>query len=422
MKILFLTPQMPYPPQKGTALRNWGLISGLAERHEIEVLSLLEPGQDARPEPPLASACTRVETYPQPQRTSLERLRDMLTTGRPDMALRLESDTYAWRLADWLRRDSFDIVQVEGLELSPYLDVIERVWPNREQAGRPRVVFDDHNCEYLLQQRTFNTDLRTPSRWWAALYSFIQWRRLQHYEAQVCRRADHVMAVSDADAAALRELVPGLDVTVIPNGIDTKKYAQSKVPPYISFPFHTRGSLLVFTGTMDFRPNVDAVLWFAQKALPAIQKKVPDVHFLVVGQRPHRRLDVLRDNPAVTLTGWVEDTRPYIALANVYIAPLRMGGGTRLKLLEAMALNKPVVSTSLGAEGYPITDGQELLLADTPTDFADTVVELLQSPELRKKLEHTGRVFVEQHYDWRKIVPQVEAVYEGMIKNRNQVF
>jgi len=326
----------------------------------------------------------------------------MLTTRQPDMALRLASETYAQRLVGWLARESFDVVHVGGIEMAPYLDVIEAARP------RPLVVFDNLNCEYLLQRRAFLTDLRVPGRWPGAAYSLVQWRRLRRYEAQVCRRADRVLAVSEADAAALRKLVPGLGVVVVPNGVDTLAYRPeaSSALPQVS------ERTLVFTGTMDFRPNVDAVLWFARKVLPGVQAEVPGVHFFVVGQRPHRWLDGLRGDPAITLTGWVEDARPYIAQAAVYVAPLRIGGGTRLKLLEAMAMGKPVVATRLGAEGYPVTHGRELLLADTPVDFAAAVVALLRAPERRTELGRVARAFVEQQYDWRAIVPRVEAAYQ----------
>lgn len=419
MNILFLTPQLPYPPQKGTALRNWGLIAGLTPRHQVSLLSFLAPGQNPQPAPPLAAACVRVETVPQPTRTLRHRLHDLVTTRQPDMALRLASEPYTRRLADWLAREPFDVVHVEGIELAPYLDVIEASPPlphqdwgglrggGRAGGSRPLVIFDDHNCEYLLQQRTFLTDLRTPARWPGAVYSFVQWLRLRRYEAQACHRADRVLAVSEADAAALCKLVPGLDIAVVPNGIDTQVY-QPETPNFQS-PVPT----MVFTGTMDFRPNVDAVLWFARKVLPLIRRDVPQAHFVVVGQRPHRRLHKLRTHPAVTLTGWVEDVRPYVAPAAVYVAPLRMGGGTRLKLLEAMAMAKPVVATRLGAEGYPVTHGRELLLADTPTDFAAAVVALLRAPERWAELGQAARAFVEQQYDWRVIVPRVEAVYDA---------
>jgi sugar transferase (PEP-CTERM/EpsH1 system associated) len=401
VKVLFLTPQVPYPPRQGAALRNWGLISGLANRHEVAVLSFRASGQSPEPPDLLRTAC-RTETVPLPVRALRDRLRVMLTTRQPDMALRLASEAYAQRLVEWLARESFDVVHVGGIEMAPYLDVIEAARP------RPLVVFDNLNCEYLLQQRAFLTDLRIPGRWSGAAYSLVQWRRLRRYEAQVCRRADRVLAVSEADAAALRKLVPGLGVVVVPNGVDTLAYRPeaSNAAPQVS------ERALVFTGTMDFRPNVDAVLWFARKVLPGVQAEVPEAHFFVVGQRPHRWLDGLRSDPAVTLTGWVEDARPYIAQAAVYVAPLRIGGGTRLKLLEAMATGKPVVATRLGAEGYSVTHGRELLLADTPADFAAAVVALLRAPERRAELGRVARAFVEQHYDWRTIVPRVEAAYQ----------
>jgi sugar transferase (PEP-CTERM/EpsH1 system associated) len=401
VKVLFLTPQVPYPPRQGAALRNWGLISGLAKRHEVAALSFLASGQS--PElPDLLRAVCRTENVPLPVRALRDRLRVILTTRQPDMALRLASETYAQRLADWLAQESFDVVHVGGIEMAPYLDVVERARP------RPLVVFDNLNCEYLLQQRAFITDLYVPGRWPGAAYSFVQWRRLRRYEAQVCRRADRVLAVSEADEAALQKLVPGLDVVVVPNGVDTRAYH----PEVSNAKRQISESALVFTGTMDFRPNVDAVLWFARKVLPGVRAEMPEAHFFVVGQRPHRRLDGLRVDPAVTLTGWVEDARPYIAQAAVYVAPLRIGGGTRLKLLEAMATGKPVVATRLGAEGYPVTDGHELLLADTPVDFAAAVVALLRAPEQRAALGRVARAFVEQHYDWRTIVPRVEAAYQ----------
>jgi sugar transferase (PEP-CTERM/EpsH1 system associated) len=408
VKVLFLTPQVPYPPQQGAALRNWGFISGLATRHEVAVLSFLAPrqsvpafsGQVPQPDDPLGMVC-RIETVPFPVRTFRDRLYDMLTTRQPDMALRLVSEAYSRRLADWLADECFDVLQIGGIEMAPYLDVARSARP------QPRLVFDNLNCEYLLQKRAFLTDLRAPLRWPGAAYSFVQWQRLRRYEAQVCRAADQVLAVSDVDAAMLQELVPGLDVTVVPNGVDTLTYR----PEFTGLEPRMPEKALVFTGTMDFRPNVDAVLWFARQVLPRVRTEMPGVRFFVVGQRPHRRLDSLQSDPAITLTGWVRDPRPYIAQAAVYVAPLRIGGGTRLKLLEAMAMGKPVVATSLGAEGYPVTDGRELLLADTPEDFATTVLGLLRAPERRAELGQAGRRFVEQQYDWRAIVPRLEAVY-----------
>ena len=400
LRILFLTPQLPYPPHQGTALRNWGILSYLAPRHRVSLLSFLGPGQEPRPAPRLAAACARIETVPQPARSLSRRLRDLLLTRRPDMALRLESPLFRRRLASWLARERFDVVHVEGIELAGYLDLLTATRP------RPFILFDDHNCEYLLQKRAFLTDLASPRRWHAAAYSLVQWLRLRRFEAWACRRADRVVTVSEADATALRSLVPDLDPLVLPNGIDVEAY-RPDTPPAPGM----GEAALVFTGKMDFRPNVDAVLWFAREVFPRVRQAVPGAHFWVVGQRPHPRLAPLRDDPAITLTGWVEEVQPYIAGATVYVIPIRMGGGTRLKLLEAMAMERPVVSTRLGAEGFPVRDGVELLLADAPEAFAEAVVALLHDPARRRALGQAGRRFVQAHYDWRVLMPRLEAVY-----------
>lgn len=403
MRILFLTPQLPYPPHQGTALRNYGLIKGLSRRHKISLLSFLEPNQTLDGATPLSSCCHTLETVPAPPpRSMLRRARDTFTRLLPDMALRLASRQFAQQLDRLLARQSFDLVHIEGIEMAPYLDaVLRRV---------PTTVFDDHNCEYMLQKSYAQVDLRLPRRWPGAIYSLIQWQKLRHYEAGVCRRAHHVLAVSQTDAEALQRLVPGLEVTVVPNGIDTDQYTPTDAQANRPSP-----PALVFTGKMDFRPNVDAVRWFADAILPRVRAAVPDAHFFAVGQRPHPQLDDLRANPALTLTGWVEDMRPYIADASVYVAPLRMGSGTRLKLLEAMAMGKAIVSTRLGAEGLiePAETGPALVLVDDndPAAFADAVVALLRDPARRASLGKAARAYVEAHFDWRVIVPKLEALY-----------
>ena len=276
-----------------------------------------------------------------------------------------------------------------------------------EAHPRPFIVFDDHNCEHVLQQRAFLTDLSHPLRVHAAAYSLLQWLRLRRYEADICRRADRVLAVSEAAASILRAIAPGLEPLIIPNGIDCADYVRPDLVPAPGL----GDAALVFTGKMDFRPNVDAVLWFVSKILPRIRAAYPQAHLWVVGQQPHRRLAALRGSPAVTLTGWVEDARPYIAAAAVYVAPLRMGGGTRLKLLEAMAMARAVVATRVGAEGYAVADGRELLLADDPASFATAVADLLADPGRRRALGQAGRAFVQTRYDWEMLIPELEAVY-----------
>jgi sugar transferase (PEP-CTERM/EpsH1 system associated) len=385
-------------------MRNYGLIRGLAERHQVSLLSFLEAEQSQEAAGPLLELCQRVETAPAPPpRGLVRRARDTLTHRQPDMALRLASPTLAQKLNDWLAEESFDVVHVEGIEMAPYLDLLLKAEP------APQVVFDDHNCEYMLQKRYAQIDARIPRRWAGALYSLLQWQKLRRYEAAVCHRAQHVLAVSQADALALKSLVPGLNVTVIPNGIHTDRYQPD--------PGAEAPADLVFVGKMDFRPNVDAVRWFADSIWPRVRAAVPEAHFYAVGQRPHSQLERLRADPSLTLTGWVDEVRPYVAQATVYVAPLRMGSGTRLKLLEAMAMGKAIVSTRLGAEGLFAPTSQthvsELALVDDddPITFADAVIALLRDPARRAALGASARSFVRAHYDWRVIIPSLEALY-----------
>jgi glycosyltransferase involved in cell wall biosynthesis len=401
VKILFLTPQLPYPPRQGTALRNFHLIEALASRQAVSVLTFLEPDQPADPSKwgPLPELCHGVVPVPIPPRSHARRLRDLLLTRQPDMALRLWSEAFADQLADWLKSEHFDVVQIEGIELAAYLPLVEQTAPGA------LVVFDDHNAEYVLQRRAFETDLGLPRRWHAAAYSFLQWRRLRRFEATTCRRAGQVIAVSGADRAALERLVPGLQVEVIPNCIDTAAYRQPYGGPKV--PAFT----VLFTGKMDFRPNVDAALWFGQDVWPLVRAGHPGATWGIVGKAPHPRLDVLRDDPSITLVGEVPEMRPYLAAAELYVIPLRMGGGTRFKLLEAMAAGSPIVSTTVGAEGVPVQTGQELLVADSAADFAAAVLRLLHDPSLGRQLSTAARKLVTERFDWRVVLGDLEQIY-----------
>ena len=410
MRLLFLTPQLPYPPHKGTTMRNYYLIAGLAARHEVDLLTFVEAEEQLRQSTPLSTLCRRMDGVVVPRRSLARRAMDTFLSRWPDMGLRLWSPAFSAKLDAWLSNTQYDVVQVEGIELARYmLQVAREARKSQYPIPNTQIVFDDHNCEYLLQQRAFETDARNPKRWIGAAYSFVQWRKLRSFEATAGRTADHVLAVSEADAAALKRLAPGLEVTVVPNGVDVASYAPTPQPPPPSYD-KRGGADLVFTGTMDFRPNVDAVLWFARQVLPLIRQAEPAARFVVVGQKPHRRLDVLRDHADVILTGAVDDTRPYIAGAALYVVPLRMGGGTRFKILEAAAMSKAMVSTAMGCDGFPVQSGRELMIADSPREFAEAVIYLLRNPACRAELGGRAREFVEA-YDWGQIIPKMEAAY-----------
>ncbi|MFZ1752209.1 MAG: glycosyltransferase [Caldilineaceae bacterium] len=413
MKILFLTPQLPYPPRQGTTIRNYNLIRLLAQEHQIHLFTFLASGEQYSQESHLAALCERIVTADQPARSLARRGLDTLASNRPDMGLRLASPVAHARLAALLAEETYDLVQVEGIEMASYGLAATAIQP------RARLIFDDHNVEYLLQKRSALVDLRRPLRWPAALYSLIQWNKLHRYERMICSRADAVIAVSEPDRSALVQFVPDGLVDVVPNGIDLSEYPLARPVQNTD-----EQPTLVFTGKMDYRPNVDAILWFVGEVLPLIQARQPDVRLQVVGMSPHRRLAALRGSPGVEITGAVADVRPYVYAAAVYVVPLRVGGGTRFKVLEALASGKPIVSTSLGVEGLGLQDGRELLLADEPQHFAQAVLRLLDDQArngllagtLSQALSSAGRHFVEAHFTWEQIVPRLEQVYQAVMR------
>jgi glycosyltransferase involved in cell wall biosynthesis len=277
-------------------------------------------------------------------------------------------------------------------------------------------VLDQFNAEFVLQRRAFLTDLRRPRHWHAAGYSFVQWLKLARYERRAMRDYDAVVAVSEEDRRTLLRLDPAGRIGVVPNGVDTAHFSRAAIVRERAGPFSFRAATLVFSGTLDFRPNVDAVTWFAREVLPLIRARRPDARLLVVGRRPAPTLQALAAEGVLTLTGEVPDARPYLAGAAVYVVPMRIGGGVRFKLLEALALEAPVVSTGMGAEGIDgLRDGEHCLLADAPAAFADSVLRLLADPTMGRQLGEAGRALMLGSYDWSAIVPRLEAIYQDLL-------
>ncbi len=407
--LLFLTSELPYPPHQGMAIRVYNFLTHLAERYRIHLLSLSADSDAEERAEALRQVCERVEVWPAPRRTRLQRLGALLTSRLPDMALRAYTPAFQRGLREALRNYPYEVVHVESIEMARYA-----LAALRERAGQqPRFIFDDLNAEYLLQKRAFETDVRHPRAWIGAAYSFVQWKRLARYERAVCRTLDRVVAVSEWDREALLRLAPDADVHVVPNGIDVHSYLSYAAPADAGQGVYAacEGPALVFTGKMDFRPNVDAMLWFCESILPRIRAQIPDVCLYIVGQRPAPVVRRLAERPDVVVTGFVPDVRPYVADADVYVVPLRMGGGTRLKVLEAMTMGKAVVSTALGCEGYGLTAGREVVLAEDPEAFATEVVALIRNPSRRLELGSRAREFVVQRYDWSRIVPLLERAY-----------
>ncbi len=405
LKILLLTPQTPYPPDQGAAIRNFHFVRylGSDSRYELSLLSFARPDEDPLTTPArpiLEKYCRQVILVPPPPaRSKPIRLLGLLS-GQPDLAQRLASSNFGMALSQ-LR--GFDVIQCEGLELVPFVLDYMKAYSNHK-GQKPRLVLDEHNAEYLLQDRIYRQDWQAGwSRRPAALYSRIQAGRLRRYEQKALQIFDRTIAVSEPDRRALENLYrPTKPIAVLPNCLDLEEFT-----PDAS---HEQPDTLVFTGTMDFRPNVDAVTWFAREVWGRVRQARPQARFVIVGRRPAPAVEALKNIAGIEVTGAVEDARPYIRQSAVYVVPMRMGGGVRFKVLEALAMGKAVVTTTFGADGIAVTPDQEAVLADTPAAFAQAIIELLTDQPRRVALAQQGRRFVEENFDWRKMLPRLDEV------------
>jgi len=266
------------------------------------------------------------------------------------------------------------------------------------------VVLFQHNVEAEIWRRHFEVQTNAVKK----RYLYRQWRKMQKFERIACQRMDRVIAVSESDSEMM-ERDYGLEkVYDVPTGVDVDFFKpNSTVTP--------RRNSLVFTGSMDWLPNEDAINYFTQQILPLIKNSVPDVNITVVGRNPSRRLQELgQRESSITVTGRVDDVRPYMESAAAYIVPLRIGGGTRLKIYEALAMEKPTISTTVGAEGLHIDNGEDILLADTPTDFAAAVVRVLQEPAFAQQLGAKGAQTVRERYSWHKVAAEFDSICRGI--------
>lgn len=420
MNILLLSPYPPYPPRGGGTMRIYQIIRGLARRHTVTCLTFAPDAEAEAALAPLHELCRVIVVRGPAARSPVRRAWTTLASPRPDMALRNLAPAFSAALADLVAHERFDIVQAESIELASYLAELAATLP---PARRPLLALDQFNAEYVLQKRAALTDLRAvftapqfkklPRRLAGGIYSLAQWLKLARYERRMLRICDLTVVVSDEDQQALKHLGVSAPFAVVPNGVDTDSFSRAALLAERSAPLVFAAPTLVFSGTLDFRPNVDALSWFVEAVLPLLQARRPAIRLLAVGRRPAPALQQLAAQGRLTLTGEVADARPAIAGASVYIVPMRIGGGIRLKLLEALALEAPVVSTSMGAEGVAgLRDGVHCLLADSAEHFAAAVCRLLDEAETGARLGAAGRELARANYDWATIVPRLEAAYQ----------
>lgn len=401
MRILWLKSDLLLPLDKGGKLRTWHLMRQLARHHAITFLSFADPDQPADEVDGMREVATEVITVPRrdPAKGSLTFYLDAarhLLDRRPYAVAKYASGAYAAAVRQALARTAFDLVVCDFLP--PIVNLPDTL-------PCPAVLFT-HNVEAEIWRRHA---MNASGALKHLLYG-VQHRRMLAFERDALARFDAVLAVSEADRDTFARLYPAAvtrPIHVVPTGVDTAFFAPATSAPDAASPARSRH--LVFTGSMDWLPNEDAMLFFVREILPLIRAEEPDVTLSIVGRAPTPAVARLASETGVRVTGRVADVRPYITEAAAYIVPLRIGGGTRLKIFEAMSMGKAVVSTTVGAEGLPVTPGEHLLVGDAPRTFARHVVRVLRDLDKRRALEREARALVLARYDWSVVAEDLNT-------------
>ena len=400
MKILFVAPYLPSPPRFGGQRRMDGLMRGLAADHEVTILSF--NSTDAYTQESLDATrrfCRKVTTLPDLDPRSLGEKRRLQM--RSLLSLHSFEKLQVKRRADFqtlidreLSTEVYDVVQVEFANMASYRYT--------RSGSKPLLVLDEHNIEYDLQRRTAGSAEGLSRR----VYNSLNWRKLGWEEKAAWRRFDGVVLTSERDAQLLAETSPDTRRAVVPNGVDVEQFRPSTAA--------TESDRLLFFGANNYFPNHDALIYFIDEILPKVVARRPNVKLSIVG--PGVQPAVLeRQSRNVEVVGFVDDLMPHLERASAVIVPLRIGGGTRLKIVEAMAKSKAIVSTRIGAEGIDLTHERDVLLADSPADFADQVVRVLADPELATRLGEQARTLAESSYAWTAVVRKLTGFYEQLL-------
>jgi len=406
LNILYVSPMPASPPRFGAQARMHGLMTQLARRHDLTAVMLVDDEFDADEcRRAMQAYCREAVMVPNPYGREgltkrLLQLRSLASTPSFER-LRVTLPVLQQTLDQILRARRFDVVNLEF----PYLGHYDlRQAPPGER--RPSLIVDSHEIAYDLARQFARAGGNLGRR----LYAGANWRKLRRDELGTYRAADGVYLCSATDERRLLNQVPGVRTTVIPNAADVEYYQPRPTDPAPD------GRTVVYFGLLSTIPNIDGVVHFAQDIWPRIAEAAPQARCKIIGGRPPPSLLALA-GPRVKLTGFVSDLRPHLAAAAAVVVPLRLGGGTRLKIVEAMAMGKAIVSTTLGAEGIEAVPGRDLLVEDQPAAFAKAVHRLLAEPGLAARIGQSARQLAVERYGWSEAARVLEGFYHRILEN-----
>ena len=394
MKVLLAFPRPLVPADTGGKIRSLEIFSRLAKRMEIHAMSFADPEQDAKgieAMQQMFASYTPVEWRESPK-YSASYYFDVIANQFRSLPYSI-SKYCVPRFAE----TASTISQRRGCDLL-FCDFLTMATALRNIPLRPRVLFQ-HNVEAQLRKRQWEVETAPVKK----IIFQNEWKRTRRVESEVCKCFEYVIAVSDQDRELFEREYGVKNVSVIPTGVDCDFFRPASG--------QVRKGRIVFVGSMDWYPNEDGIGWFLREVYPKVRAGNPAASFAIVGRKPSPSLTAIAaSDSSITLTGRVEDVRPYLAEAEVVVVPLRVGGGTRIKIPEAMAMSKVVVSTRIGAEGLPFEDRKEIVLEDDASRFADAILQVLKAPSRRAEIESAARRIVQENYDWNSVTDRMEEI------------
>ncbi len=403
MNLLWISHNVPYPPKTGVLQRNYNLLREASRRADIYLLAVFRsdilPGEYDLPAATreLGKLCRQVEVVYLPAETSRAVLYwttfSSLLTKTPFSVNWAKSRDMRSKLRKMLESVKFDAVHFDTIGLAGY----------RDDVGALPKILNHHNMESHLLRRRIEFESHPLKRFYYAREA----TKLERFQQRVCPEFDVHLTVSDVDRERLFELVPGIRAEVIANGVDVDYFRPGGAQ-------QTAGNLVMASG-MNWFPNKDAVLYMCDEIWPRLCARMPGLTWTVVGSSPPPRLlDLAATDSRVTVTGFVDDVRPYLDRAEIYLCPMRDGGGTRLKILDALSMAKAIVSTTMGCEGIDVTPGVDVLLADTADEFVEQVARLRSDVGLHQRIAKAARELAIRRYSWDVIGNQLATVYRSL--------
>lgn len=396
--MLQFAPRVCWPLDTGAKLRNYHLARVLAQHAGVSLVAFTDPGISSDG---LRDLYDQVTTVARDSSYTPAKVARGFLGKTPLPVLNYTTDSMKQTLRKLVSEHDFEIVQVESIHLMAYLPIL------RQARRRPVVVCDWHNIESELMQRYSEREPGFLRRTYATKTA----RLISEFEARALREFDAHVTVSERDAERLRHINPEARVFVIENGVDTAFYSDQEVG--ISKQSHPQR--IVFVGSMDYHANIDGAVSFARNVWPAVREQRPGLTFTIVGKDPSAEVRELAQLPGIEVTGTVADVRPFYREAIAAVVPLNVGGGSRLKILEAMAAGVPVVSTTLGAEGLEVRPDENILIADTNQELARAILGLTENEVRRTELSTAGRALVTNRYDWASLGDELFRVYKELV-------